>query len=87
MNFCNLEIRQLEDGRFSVKIDGKEISQYITGFYLSVKAGEPPVFSMQMATDTINLSTKAVHDIPAPYKWVVESEIEKAAKDKGLPSA
>lgn len=40
---CNLEIKQLRDNVFSVKMDGREISQYITGFSLTVAAGKLPV--------------------------------------------
>ena len=75
--YCDVEIKQLENDLFSVKLDGKEISQYITGFSLTERAGGFPVFSVTLATDTINLSTRAIHEIPQPYKWTVESELAR----------
>ena len=80
--YCNVEIKQLEDGLFSVKLDGKEISQYITGFSLTEQAGGFPVFSVTLATDTINLSTRAIHEIPQLYKWAVESELSRGRSSK-----
>ncbi len=75
--YCNVEIKQLENDLFSVKLDGKEISQYITGFTVSEEAGGFPVFSVKLATHTLNLSTRAIHEIPQPYKWAVESELKR----------
>ena len=85
---CNLEIKQLRDNVFSVKMDGREISQYITGFSLTVAAGKLPVFSMTLAAITVSLSTQAVHDIPQLYKWVLEAELEKRknALELGRPA-
>jgi len=81
---CNVEIKQFENGLFSVKVNGKEISQCITGFSLTEKAGECPVFTASMVTDTVKLSTFAIYDIPEPYKWVVESEIEDGLRQAGV---
>ena len=79
---CNVEIKQLENGLFSVKLDGREISQYITGFSLTEQAGGLPAFSVTLATDTINLSTRAIHEIPQLYKWAVESELRRGKSSK-----
>lgn len=75
MGCCNLEIKQLSDTTFSIKIDGTEVSQYLTEFSFSLKAGEVPVFSMKLLTDTVNLGTIARMKIPPPYDQMIEYAI------------
>ena len=82
---CNLEIKQLRDNVFSVKMDGREISQYITGFSLTAEAGKLPVFSMKLAANTVSLSTQAIHEIPEPYKFFLETELAKGEQNGKRP--
>lgn len=45
---CNLEIKQLSDCTFSIKIDGVEVSNYLTEFSFNLKAGKVPTFKMTL---------------------------------------
>ena len=67
MPFCNVDIHRKEDGLFSVKLDGEEISQSITGFSFSVQGHELPILTIQIAAEGFNLSSPALLEIPEPY--------------------
>lgn len=81
---CNLEIKQLSDCTFSIKIDGVEVSNYLTEFSFNLKAGKVPTFKMTLLTDTVNLHTSASAEIPEPYASMMEMEIEDRLK-KEMP--
>jgi|GEM_PF-6233144 len=82
---CNLEIKQLSDTAFSVKIDGMEISQYLTELSLLLKAGEVPTLSVRLLTDTVNLGTTAKFNIPPPYDWMIQSALTDGREKSETP--
>lgn len=85
MGCCNLEIKQLSDTAFSIKIDGMEVSNYLTEFSFSLKAGERPTFSMKLLADTVSLATTAKFNIPPPYDWMVQSALRDGLKKDETP--
>lgn len=77
---CDVEFKQMEDDVYSLKINGHEISQFVTGFSVSLDVSVCaafPIVTIKLMTNTINLSTKAAHVIPDGYKWAVESEARR----------
>lgn len=77
-----LDVKQLSDTAFSVKLDGKEISDYLTEISFTARAGEAPIFSMKLLSDTVSLHTIAGAQIPAPYDWMVKEAIEDGIKKR-----
>ena len=77
---CRVNIQQGENGLFSVKIDDKEISQSIVGLSFSVQDGGFPILTLQIMAEGFNLSSRALLNIPEPYKSFIQH------KNEGTPS-
>lgn len=75
---CKVDIRQEENGLFSVKLDDKEISQSIVGLSFSVQGGGFPILTLQVVAEGFNLSSRALLNIPEPYGSYIQFRHEKA---------
>ena len=64
---------------YSVKINGVEISNCVSEINLHVKACEQAVLTVKANIDCISVDTRAIWDIPEPYKSYMESEIKKVS--------
>lgn len=72
MALCKVDIRQEESGLTSVKLDGKEMGQYLTGFRFIQEGHGVPILQMDVAAEGFTLASKCILDIPEPYKGLHE---------------
>lgn len=74
MFLCMVDIKQREDGSFSVKLDGKEMSQFITGLTFTVDENKIPTLEVKVAVEGFNLASKCIFAIPKPYSSFIAEE-------------
>lgn len=77
MPICSVDIRQEENGLFSVKLDGKEVGQSIVGLSFSVQGGGFPILTLQVVAEGVNLSSRALLNIPEPYNSYIRYKNEE----------
>ena len=85
MPCVSLEIHEDTEypGIYSVKINGREVSQNIHSLQLTFEAGELPTLTVKATTEGIDLSSMALWDIPEPYKGWMEHQIESKNETPG----
>ena len=79
MFLINLDVSEDAEhpGCVSVKVNGKDISPSITEARIDLNAGRFPVLTVTALLNTISINTRAMWDIPEPYKSYMENEIRK----------
>lgn len=85
MPCVSLEIHESKEypGAYSVKINGREVSQNIHFLQLTLGADGLPTLTVQSTVEGIDLSSRALWDIPEPYKGWMEYKLE--AKKEQTP--
>ena len=85
MECISLEIHEDKEypGIYSVKINGREVSQHIHSLQLNFEAGELPTVAIKATTEGIDLSSMALWDIPEPYKGWMEYQLESKKETPG----
>ena len=66
----DLELKSLKDAQdiYSLKINGNEIGQFVSELHLDLKAHELPVLTIKLNAEKLSIQSKAVLEIPEPYK-------------------
>ena len=83
MPCISLEIQESKEfpGAYSIKINGREVSKDIISLQLNLEAGSVPTLTVKSVVEGINLASRVLWDIPAPYGSWLEQELEQ----KSLP--
>lgn len=70
MPCVSLEIHESKEypGAYSIKINGREVSQDIHYLQLTIESGQLPTLTVKSTTEGMNLSSMALWNIPEPYK-------------------
>lgn len=86
MPCVSLEIRESKEypGAYSIKINGREVSQDICYLQLTIEAGQLPTLTVKAITEGMNLSSTALLEVPEPYKPFYEDyeKFYKACRDE-----
>lgn len=85
MPCVSLEIHESKEfpGAYSIKIDGREVSQDIHFLQLTLESGSLPTLTVKATTEGMDLSSMALWNIPEPYKGWMEYKLE--AKKEQTP--
>ncbi len=85
MPCVSLEIHESKEfpGAYSIKIDGREVSQDIHFLQLTMESGSLPTLTVKATTEGMDLSSMALWNIPEPYKGWMEYKLE--AKKEQTP--
>ena len=78
MPCVSLEIHESKEypGAYSIKINGREVSQDICYLQLTIEAGQLPTLTVKAITEGMNLSSMALWNIPEPYKGWMDHKME-----------
>ena len=87
---ASVEISEKEPGVYSVKLDGKEISNCIRSLRYEVKAGDMwPTLTICFFVEGVQINTPAVWEIPGVYQLCADGkspEIERVQTLKKHPN-
>lgn len=71
----SLEISEKEPGVYSLKLDGKEISNCVRSLRYEVKAGEMcPTITICFYVEGVQINTPAVWEIPDTYQLCTDGK-------------
>lgn len=78
MPCVSLEINESKEfpGAYSIKINGREVSKDIISLQLNLESGSLPTLTVKSVVEGINLNSRALWDIPEPYKGWMDYEME-----------
>lgn len=83
MPCVSLEIHESKEypGAYSIKINGREVSQDIHYLQLTIESGQLPTLTVKSTTEGMDLSSMALWNIPEPYKGWMDYKMEAAKKE------
>lgn len=70
----SLEISEKEPGAYSVKLDGKELSNCIHSLRYEAKAGELATITICFYVEGVQINTPAVWEIPDTYQLCTDGK-------------
>lgn len=83
MPCVSLEIHESKEypGAYSIKINGREVSQDVCSLQLTLEAGSLPTLTVKSIVEGMDLSSAALWRLPEPYKGWMDYKMEAAKKE------
>lgn len=67
-----LESDKDSPGTYSLKINGEEISDIVTGLSLTLEACELPKLSLRLNTEKISIRSRCLVEVPEVYSGILK---------------